>query len=154
MKKWLRIGALVLVFILIVLQFFPGQKPEVIMDNPGDIHNHVEVGITVGETLRSACYDCHSNETEYPWYEKVVPVSWWLNHHIEEGRSELNFSVWDTYPEKRKHHKLEELIEMVDESEMPLNSYVWMHEKADLTGHEREELISWAKNYMSQLNPE
>lgn len=95
--------------------------------------------------LKTACYDCHSNQTHYPWYAEVAPVSFWLNDHIEEGRGHLNFASWDRYSTKRKDHKLEEVVEMVENGEMPLESYTFIHKEADLTPAETTALLDWAK---------
>jgi hypothetical protein len=89
--------------------------------------------------------DCHSNETAYPWYTNVAPVSWWIKDHIVDGRKHLNFSVWETYEAKRKAHKMEECYEMVEEQEMPMPSYTWMHGDAALNKEQRALLIDWFK---------
>jgi len=103
--------------------------------------------------LKSACYDCHSNESHYPWYTNIAPVSWWIKHHINEGREHLNFSNWGAYSEKQKHHKLEECVEMIEEGEMPMTSYTWMHQEAKLTDDQKMLLINFFKGlqYSSSL---
>lgn len=88
--------------------------------------------------IKGACYDCHSNATVYPWYSEVAPVSWWTKHHVNEGREELNFSVWADYSLKKADHKLEECAEEVEEGKMPLDSYTWTHGDADLNEKQRE----------------
>ena len=93
--------------------------------------------------IRMACYDCHSNETVYPWYANISPVSWWLQNHIVEGREEMNFSVWGSYSAKRKDHKLEECSEALREGWMPLESYTFIHRSADLSSEDRERLALW-----------
>ena len=95
--------------------------------------------------LKSSCFDCHSNQTRYPWYNNVAPVSWWLDGHIEEGKEHFNASAWSDYNDKKKDHKLEELIEEVEEGEMPLNSYTWTHADARLTEAQMEAVIAWAQ---------
>ncbi len=97
----------------------------------------------VQSLLNSACYDCHSNTTSYPWYSNIAPVSWWLKHHVDEGRDELNFSKWGDYNEKRADHKLEECIELVKEGEMPLDSYTWTHGDAKLNNEQRAKLTTF-----------
>lgn len=92
----------------------------------------------VTSLLKSACYDCHSNESRYPWYSEVAPISWWLQDHIDEGKEHLNFSIWGTYSDKRADHKLEECAEEVEEGEMPLDSYTWTHNDANLSAEQRE----------------
>ena len=87
----------------------------------------------VAMLIKNACYDCHSHQTEYPWYAQVAPVSWWIKNHINEGRKHLNFSVWTTYNAKKQKHKLEECIEMMENNEMPLKSFTWTHPEAKLS---------------------
>ncbi len=98
--------------------------------------------------LRSACYDCHSYETRYPWYADVQPIAMWMDHHVEEGRAELNFSLWHTYSEKRRRHKLEESIELVENREMPLTSYKLTHPEARLSDEERTLLADWFRSLL------
>lgn len=93
--------------------------------------------------LKTACYDCHSSQPTFPWYTNIAPVSWWIKHHINEGQHELNFSEWGNYSEKRKNHKLEECIEMIEEGEMPMASYTWMHQEAKLTDAQKLKLVEF-----------
>jgi hypothetical protein len=97
----------------------------------------------VGNIIKMACYDCHSYKTEYPWYSYIAPVSWWIGHHIEEGREHLNFSIWGKYTDKKSLHKLEEIIEETEEGEMPLKSYVIMHGSAELNKEQITALTNW-----------
>ena len=152
MKKWLKITLTTLFLTLIVIQLFPGEKPEVISNNPNDLHTEVLVSQEVSQILRVACYDCHSNETTFPWYSSVAPASWIVLHDIEEGRRELNFSEWKAYPPDKKQHKLDELIEEVEEGEMPMKIYSAIHRDADLSEEQVNSLISWAKAEMERLN--
>lgn len=99
----------------------------------------------VQEILQESCYDCHSNNTSYPWYNNVAPVSYWMSDHINEGKEHLNFSDWENYTLKKKDHKLEELIEEVEEGKMPLKEYKWTHDSAKLTQEQIDSLVSWAK---------
>ena len=148
----------VLVFLLLVLlimQFFAPEK------NEGDVATLVSfVEETnppemVHEILKNTCFDCHSNVTEYPWYNAITPVNFWLNEHIKDGKKHLNFSEWGNYSLKRKEHKMEELHEEVANKEMPLDSYTWSHEDANLTPAQIDALVLWAKgvqqNYKQQL---
>jgi len=95
--------------------------------------------------LKTSCYDCHSNQPTYPWYTNIAPVSWWIKHHINEGTHHLNFSIWGTYSEKRKNHKLEECIEMIEEDEMPMSSYKIMHAESKLTDTQKLQLVEFFK---------
>lgn len=136
---------IVLLVVLVIIQFFRIDKINPPVDATINLIQVVEVPTTVQEILNSACFDCHSNETAYPWYTNVAPLSWWIKDHIDEGRDELNFSEWGSYSDKRRLHKIDELGEMVSEGEMPLKSYVIAHREADLSDAQRNTLLEWIK---------
>lgn len=104
--------------------------------------------------LKETCYDCHSNNTVYPWYNNIAPISFWLANHVKDGKKHLNFSAWDGYSVEKKDHKLEEVIEMIENGEMPLKEYTWTHQNARLTNEQRESIVAWAEKTRSlyQLN--
>ena len=135
-----------------IMQFIRPTKSigEVYTNN--DISHSVDVPANVKNILEKSCNDCHSNKTNYPWYTNIQPVGWWLNHHVNEGVGELNFSEFNTYKLRRKLHKLEEIAEQVKEGEMPLGSYTWMHSEAKLTAVEQQILIDWALNSKASLD--
>lgn len=144
MKNFKKIG-LILLIVLIVAQFFSPEK------NEGDV---TELNTFLAETkppenvkkiLETTCFDCHSNNTIYPWYNAITPVNYWLEHHIEDGKKHLNFSKWSAYSLKRKEHKMDELYEEVEHGEMPLKSYKWVHAEANLTEDQIEAVVSWGK---------
>ncbi|MGB0883019.1 MAG: heme-binding domain-containing protein [Vicingaceae bacterium] len=147
MKKKVLLSILAL---LVIIQFFRIDKtnPAVIAEN--DYINTANPPENISTILKTSCYDCHSNESKYPWYSNIAPVSWWVKDHINEGREELNFSEWTTFSEKRKKHKLEECIEMIEEGEMPLKSYTIMHGNAQLTADDEGYLIEWFKNELNK----
>jgi len=93
--------------------------------------------------LTESCMDCHSSNTRYPWYNSITPVNYWLADHIEHGKGHLDFSKWKDYSVKRKDHKFEEITEMVEKKEMPLNSYKWTHEDANLNEEQIKNVINW-----------
>lgn len=135
---------LALLVALVLIQFIrpaKNQSPEI---SANDISRIYSVPANVNDILKKACTDCHSNNTNYPWYNNVQPIAWWLADHIKEGKKELNFSEFSSYPPKKQHHKLEEVIEQVKEGEMPLNSYTWVHKNAVLTEEEKLALSTWA----------
>ncbi|MGV3622331.1 MAG: heme-binding domain-containing protein [Archangium sp.] len=139
MKKLLPRLLVALFAVLLGIQVIRPEKT-----NP-PITRDVEAPPEVKVLLERACYDCHSNETKWPWYANVAPASWLVVHHVDEGRRELNFSEWDTYDAKRLAHKLEETEEMIESGEMPESSYVIAHAEAKLTDAEKKRLIDWAK---------
>ncbi|MEZ4839977.1 MAG: heme-binding domain-containing protein [Flavobacteriaceae bacterium] len=100
---------------------------------------------SVATIVKNACYDCHSNNTKYPWYAEVAPFSWWIANHVNHGKEELNFSEWSTFTEKKKNHKLKEIIEEVEKRKMPLESYLPMHPEANLTDDQIKQLTDWVR---------
>lgn len=136
---------IILVVVIIAIQFFRIDKTNPESDPNVDMFVAENVPDDVQLLLKTACYDCHSNTATYPWYTNVAPVSWWIKHHINEGREELNFNEWGSYSTKRKLHKLEEIEEMIEEKEMPLPSYLWVHGEAKLNDQQQRKLIIWAK---------
>ena len=105
----------------------------------------------VANTLKIACYDCHSSNTNYPWYTAIQPVGWWLNHHVDEGKEELNFSEYESYSLKRKLRKLKEIKEQIQENEMPMSSYTIMHSSAKLSPEQKELLVKWTEETAKYL---
>ena len=141
MKKIL----IVIAVLLVVIQFIRPAKNEGTVEGPKDITHTVTVSAEVQNILQKSCNYCHSNHTQYPWYYNIQPVAWWLAHHVDEGKHHLNFSEFNGYKTKRKLHKLKEIKEEVEDSEMPMNSYLWMHSNAKLTEAEKATLYKWVE---------
>ena len=98
----------------------------------------------VASSVKRACYDCHSNETVWPWYSQVAPVSWLLAYDVKEGREELNFSTWQRYEAKTQRKKLRETVETLNEGEMPPWYYRLVHAPARVSDADRQAIIAWA----------
>ena len=147
--------ALGLLALLVIIQFFRPEK-NLSDDQTHNIALKYPVSGEVKEILRVACDDCHSNKTAYPWYVNIQPVAWFLDNHVQEGKRELNFSTFTKLPVAVQNHKFDEIIEMVEDKEMPLESYTFLglHQEADLTARQREVLIGWAKQQMTMLKSE
>jgi hypothetical protein len=109
--------------------------------------------VEIAALLRGACYDCHSDETRWPWYSRVAPVSWWLADHVNEGRRHLNFSRWPHDDTRSAARKWNHVYREVRSGEMPLRSYTWAHPAARLSAAQREELSQWARQEAIRLNP-
>jgi len=141
----------VLLIALIVIQFFHPSRNISKADQPNSIAKAYAIPVNVKAILDKACMDCHSNNTRYPWYSKIQPVDWWLTHHINEGKKGLNF---DEYTNRRiyyQFHKMEECAEQVENGDMPLNSYTWIHKDAKLTETERTALINWTEQVRNEI---
>ncbi len=119
--------------------------------NPGDILAKYPASEAVTQTLKTACNDCHSNYTVYPWYAQIQPVAFWLADHIEEGKEHLNFSTFTQRRIAVQNHKFEEIVEMLEKGEMPLSSYTWIHRDAILSNTQKQGLIDWAKISMDSI---
>lgn len=134
-----RLALLVVVVVLVGMQAIRPNR-----DNPpvtGDLDAPADVKLV----LRRSCYDCHSNETRWPWYTNIAPVSWLVANHVKEGRAELNFSEWSSYEPKKREHKLEEIEDEVHEGEMPIGNYVWIHGDAKLSAADSKLIQEWAQ---------
>jgi uncharacterized membrane protein len=136
---------------LVIIQFIRPARNISTAESPNHISNKYAVPTSINDIMQKACYDCHSNNTVYPWYANIQPVGFWLDDHVKDGKGELNFSEFLTYSPKKARHKMEEVVEQVKESEMPLNSYTWIHRDADLTPDERTEIVAWADNLAKQI---
>lgn len=137
-----------LLFALVVIQFIRPKKNKAEGPQPNYIGNNFAVPEDVKSILAKACNDCHSNNTNYPWYANFQPVLWWLDKHIKDGKKELNYDEYTSRSLRYQFHKMEETIEMVKEGEMPLNSYTWIHKDAKLSPEERSKLTNWANSIM------
>lgn len=140
--KWIFIS---LAIALVAIQFYRPARNENPTTTANDIAIAYQTPQEVTQVLHKACYDCHSNNTKYPWYNNIQPVAMWLADHVKEGKEELNFSEFGSFTTKRKLKKLKEIVEEVEESEMPLESYTWIHNEAKLTAAERQLIVEWAK---------
>lgn len=149
MLKKIAIGLLV---VLVIIQFFHPKK-----NNSNDDSLHLSTLYpypdNVNKIMANACNDCHSNNTQYPWYAEVQPGAWYLYNHVEGGRKKLNFSTFASLPIAAQFHKLEETIEMVEEKKMPIGSYtkLGLHNDAKLTDAQRQEIVNWASSIQAQI---
>jgi Haem-binding domain len=144
----------ILLAALVIIQFIRPARNISTTASANHIANKYTTAPSVDAILEKACNDCHSNNTIYPWYANVQPVGLWLDHHVDEGKGELNFSEFLTYSPKKARHKMEEVMEQVKEGEMPLDNYTWLHANAKLTQEEKLELTTWANTIAKQITLE
>jgi len=142
MKK--KIGLAVLL-ILLISQLFRIDKTNPPVDPTQDFLTLTNAPQDITMMIKNACYDCHSNETEYPWYTNITPVNFWIKGHINGARGNVNYSEWGSYSDKKKAHKIEETIEVIEEGRMPAKSFVLMHSEAKFSETEYAKLITWLK---------
>jgi hypothetical protein len=136
---------LALLAVLVIIQFIKPEKNVSTKASVNSIHNKFPANEETMQILKTACNDCHTNNTIYPWYASIQPVAWWLDSHVDDGKRHLNFDEFLTYKLKKQDHKLEELIESQEDHWMPLDSYTWIHQDAKLNETQRLALVNWAK---------
>ena len=144
MKKVL-LGILV---VIILIQFFIPEKNTSNIET-NDISSVMEVPNDVIEIIKTSCADCHSNNTKYPWYSEIAPVSWYLTQHVNEGKEHLNFSEWVAYNKDQKRHILKDIKKELKKQGMPLESYLWIHKNAKMTNAQYETLLNWVNTIPS-----
>jgi hypothetical protein len=143
MVKKIFVGLLLLAVIAQLLQ--PTRN---ISEGPfeNDITNVYAIPANVQDVFTQKCYDCHSNNTRYPWYIHIQPIGWWMASHIKDAKDELNFNEFKTYNQKRAAHKLEEIVEVVEDGSMPIKSYTWLHSEAKVTAEETQAIKTWVQS--------
>ncbi len=146
MNKWMVRSGVVLSVALVAIQFFPVSRT-----NP-PAESDVSISPELKVAFKRACYDCHSNETVWPWYSRIAPTAFLIANDVKQGRRELNFSLWDQYNEKRKARKLKEIVKQVETGKMPQWYYVLMHPDAKLSASDRELILKWAKQPEMKLD--
>ena len=137
--------------LLILIQFIPNELPKVTLENEDDLLSNNEFPIEIESQIKASCYDCHSNETIYPWYSYVAPISFLVKRDTEVGRKELNFSNWESLDRKKKAKHLTDLIEEIEEGEMPFPPYLITHSDAKLSEETKQALMDWADSYAESL---
>lgn len=141
-----------LLAIFVIAQFIRPEK-NLSDDRTYAITTAYDVPQDVAQIMKVACNDCHSNRTRYPWYANIQPAAWWLEDHVREGKGELNFSEFTNKAIAVQNHKLEEVIEKIEEGEMPLPEYTYLglHPEANLSDTQKNKLIEWARAQMAML---
>jgi hypothetical protein len=145
---------LIVLTIFVSIQFIRPSK-NITANGDDGLKNDISVVYPVPENvkniLKASCYDCHSNNTYYPWYSNIQPIGVWMQFHVDEGKLELNFSEFASYDKKKQDKKLEEIIEEIKINKMPLPSYVKMHKEAKLTQDEKYILTDWVNSVQNLI---
>lgn len=142
MKTW-KVIVLIVIGTLIIIQFFPTYTNESNEMPATDLIQSHEPPSQVSTLLHNACYDCHSNNTDYPWYNQVQPYAWMLEGHIKKGKADLNFNEFDTYSKAKQRKKLKQMYQSLQENTMPLGGYKILHAEGRLTKNERKQIKDW-----------
>ncbi len=146
--KRLSLGLLI---VLAGIQFFRPDRtnPPVMAEQTVQATASVPPGVDA--VLKRSCYDCHSSETRWPWYSAVVPMAWGVANHVTEGRAQMNFSDWGTYPPRRRAALLEKMCDEVREGKMPLREYLWLHRDATLSEADWKSVCDWSMDEADRL---
>ena len=143
--------ALMIIGVFVVMQFIPAEQTNPEVDKNLDLLQTENIPKDVAKTIKEACYDCHSHETNWPWYSYMAPAKWVVSSNVVHARRELNFSTWQDYDLEKKDHKLEECEEAITEGWMPETSYVSMHKEAELSEEQRTALLNFFKRLRADL---
>ncbi len=138
--------------VIILIQFIRPVCNKSSQPLTSDISKVITIPDTVGILLKNACYDCHSNKTDYPWYSNIQPIGWFMAYHINQAKNELNFSEFGTYSQRRQLSKLDGVANSLKDDIMPLRSYKIMHKCARLDADEKSLLINWAQRSADSLS--
>ncbi len=151
MKKIIRVTLIVLLVILIAIQFVRPKKNVSNIISANDISTKYQIPAHADSILKTSCYDCHSNNSYYPWYWGFQPVAWFMNSHIEDGKRDFNFSEFTTYEIARQYRRLQQITDETKSGDMPLTSYTLIHRDAVLSDQDKSELANWVTSARKQL---
>src|SRR5262245_56818686 len=138
--------------IVLLMQAFRPVRTNPPFDAGRTIRARTHLSPQVASILDRSCMDCHSNETRWPWYSNVAPVSWFVTGHVHEARHHLNFSDWPDKP-KVQDADLVMMCHQVQKGEMPIESYTWMHRGSSLTAEDVQAICDWTESERKQLAP-
>jgi len=151
MIKLLKILIIILIVAFIAMQFVPNKMPENTAAGKDDLISSGVLPENISSILRTSCYDCHSNQTVYPWYSKVAPASWLLAKDIRDGRDDLNFSEWGSDSKRHQIGNLRKIKEEVTSGAMPLKKYLLIHRHAALSPEQKDALAKWTEDMTKNI---
>ena len=151
MKKILRWIGIAIVVIVVGIQFVRPQRENPPVDQSATISAQSAITPAVAALVKTSCFDCHSNETRWPWYSEVAPVSWLVAGDVRNGRNHLNFSEWGKYTKSKRVLKLGQIYEQVSKNGMPLEKYLYIHTDARLSAADRDSIVSWTEREQDLL---
>jgi hypothetical protein len=133
---------LIVLVVFVLIQFIIPEKNDS-KNEMNAMSTVMEIPVEANRIIQTSCADCHSNSTNYPWYNKIAPASWFLAQHVKKGKEHLNFSEWTAYNKDQKEHILKNLKEVLNEREMPIKSYVLVHKELGLSENQYQILYDW-----------
>lgn len=148
-KKILFIG---LIIFLLMQLYQPARNESFEQDITANFTKVYKVPKNVEAILRTSCYDCHSNSTNYPWHSNIQPARFLMESHIKKGKENLNFNEWGNYSSRKQRNKLDRIVKQIKSNEMPLASYTLMHKNAILTTTQKKEVIYWINKIKDSIS--
>ena len=145
MKRGIKLAGIGLAAVLVVIQFFRPEMNMSPVDPAEDLLMVASPPGHVADLIKSSCYDCHSNQTVYPWYSKIAPISWYLKKHIKDGKEDLNVSEYGSMEKVDKIEFLVDMCEVVEAGTMPLISFTLIHKAAKLSQEDKEAICNWSE---------
>lgn len=142
---------LALLLLIVGVQFIQPARNQSGQVLPADFTEVYQVPQNIQAILRNACFDCHSNNTAYPWYARFQPGAWFMSSHINNGKGELNFSEFGNLSSRKQSSKLRGIANQIKDGDMPLTPYKWLHKNARLTGQDRKIIIEWMNKTADSL---
>jgi hypothetical protein len=136
----------------VIIQFFRPARTNPPINPAQSIEANLQVSPQVAAIFDRSCNDCHSNKTVWPWYSNVAPVSWFLVDHVNEGRSDMNFSEWGSYDRDKQSRRLRDMCELVQDGEMPLSTYTPLHPGSKLSAEEKKTLCDWVNAERARIS--
>lgn len=153
MKRKLKKVCITLFLVLIAIQFYqPALNQNPGQDYTNDFLIKTNAPKNISKLIQTSCYDCHSNNTKYLWYDYIQPARMFVENHIKEGKKELNFNEFGSYSNRKQQSKLEAIGIQIKSGEMPLSSYTLLHHEAKLNEEEKEAIFSWIDKTLSVDN--
>lgn len=146
MKKVIKYLVILIIIAFVVIQFFGPDRTTASNMTPDDINKKMQVPVNIQGIFKRSCYDCHSNETKWPWYSSVAPVSWVIADDITKGKAKMNFSEWGKMKESKQEERLSDICEQINEDKMPLPKYLLLHKDDALSKAEKDTIYSWVKS--------
>ena len=144
MKRIIKKIFLISLILFLLIQFYqPARNSDNGQVLPIHFTKMYDVPLNVQHILETSCYDCHSNNTYYPWYSYLQPSRFLMEYHIKTGKENLNFSEWGNYSKRRQESKLDRIAKQIESNEMPLASYTLIHLNAKLSEQQKQEVINW-----------
>jgi hypothetical protein len=142
---------ILLLIVLIIIQFIRPARNTGAVASSADVTHYVHVPDTVMHILQASCYDCHSNNTVYPWYTNINPVGFWMRSHINDGKRSINFSDLSMFDKRKLDHRLKDISEQVENKEMPLWSYTLIHTYAKLDSGQVQLIKAWTETARKEV---